>query len=153
MKRRDFRTTAIQPVASLLDRDPSAMQMMQHASLILKANRLYQQFMPTSLARISRVANIKSGSVIIHTEHGAAANKLKQQTQHLISEFIKKGFECTGIEIRVQATQFSEPEHLPTQKPMSEQAIASLREAANGMRADSPLKAKIDYLIEHAARR
>ena len=152
MTRRVFRSTVIKTVSSLLDRDPSAMQMVQHATQILKANRLYQQFLPTSLARISRVANIKAGIVTIHTEHGAAANKLKQQTQHLINEFTKKGFECTGIEIRVQASKLIETERLPTPKPLSEQALASLREAADGMRAGSPLKARIDYLILHAAR-
>jgi len=129
------------------------MQVMAHASLILRAASIYQRIVPPGLARVSRVANLKSGVVIIHTDHGAAANKLKQQVQNLIDEFIKKGFECTGIEIRVQPSVQQETEIVATQKPISEQALTSLVDTAKTMRAGSPLKARIEHLLSRVARK
>lgn len=129
------------------------MPLMEHASDVLKAGRIYQQLVPPALARVSRVANLRAGMIIIHTEHGAAASKLKQQTQHLIDAFLRMGFECTGIEIRVQPSSIKEAESAATAKPLGERALTSLAEAAAKMRPGSALKEKLEYLIEHAARR
>jgi hypothetical protein len=129
------------------------MQVMAHATEVMKAGRIYQQIAPPALARVSRVANLKAGVVIIHAEHGAAANKLKQQATHLIENFGRRGIECSGIEIRVQPSPIKETETVATQKPLSEQALTSLAEAAQTMRDGSPLKARIESLIQHVARR
>ena len=153
MKFKSSRFATIKSISSHLDRNPGAMQVMAHASDVLKAGRLYQQFISTALGRVSRVANLKAGVIIIHTEHGAAANKLRQQTQHLIDAFLLKGLECTGIEIRVQPTIISETESIATLKPISEQALTNLDQVAQKMRPGSPLKAKIEFLIQRAARR
>lgn len=128
------------------------MHVMAHATEVLKAGRIYQQIVPPALARVSRVANFKGGVMIVHAEHGAAANKLKQQATHLIEDFLKRGFECSGIEIRVQPSPIKETVPPATQKPLSEQALTSLSDAAQGMRDGSLLKAKIEYLIQHVAR-
>lgn len=150
---RGSRFATVKSISRLLDRDPATMPVLAHASGVLKAGQIYQQIVPSALARVSRVANLRMGVVVIHTEHGAAANKLKQQTSHLIEEFLKKGFECTGIEIRVQPSCIRETETVATQKPISERALTSLEETAKKMRPGSALKEKLEYLIKHAARR
>ena len=152
MKPKGSRASSGKSAYSLLEHAPDAQRVMAHASTILKISRAYQQLVPFALANISQVANFKAGVVIIHTEHGSAANKLKQQTNRLIDEFLKKGIECIGIEVRVQAKAFHETETTTTHKPLSEQALTHMTEAADKMRDGSPLKAKIAYLIEHAAR-
>lgn len=152
-KYRGSRFATIKSISNLLDRDPAATQVMAHATGVLKAGRIYQLIVSPALARVSRVANLRAGVVIIHTEHGAAANKLMQQTHHLIDEFLKKGLECSGIEIRVQPSCIIETETVASQKPLSEQALASLTETAAMMRPGSVLKEKLEYLIRHVARR
>ena len=151
--RRNARGATIKSVASLLDRDPAGMPLMAHASEVLKAGRIYQQIVPPALARISRVANLRAGVVVIHAEHGAAANKLKQQTSYLIGEFLKKGLDCTGIEIRVQPNSIREATPEAHQKPLSERALAALEDAAGKMRPGSPLKERLANLIRQVARR
>ena len=153
MKYRNARYATIRSISNVLDRDPAAMQIMAHASAVLKAGQIYQRIAPPGLARVSRVANLKAGLIIIHADHGAAANKLKQQTHYLMGEFLKKGLECNGIEIRVQPCGIEEAETVATQKPLSEQALANLDETAKKMRSGSPLKEKLEYLIAHVARR
>ena len=153
MKYRNARYATIRSISNVLDRDPAAMQIMAHASAVLKAGQIYQRIAPPGLARVSRVANLKAGLIIIHADHGAAANKLKQQTHYLMGEFLKKGLECNGIEIRVQPCGIEEAETVATQKPLSEQALANLDETAKRMRSGSPLKEKLEYLIAHVARR
>lgn len=126
---------------------------MAHASEIIKAAQIYQRFVAPALARASRVANFRAGTVVIHSEHGAAANKLKQQTSYLIDEFVKNGLECNAIEIRVQPSSIRETTNPASQKPLSERALTSLENAAKEMRPGSALKARLEHLLEHVAKR
>jgi hypothetical protein len=146
------KTTATGTLLSCLDRHPQAAQVLAHAERVLKAERVYQSIAPGALAQVSRVANIKSGIVVIHADHGAAASKLKQQTQYLASQFVKNGLECTGIEVRVQPAPWQDNIICGTEKPISEQALADLGDAARGMPNASPLRAALLRLVQRAPR-
>lgn len=146
------KATAAGTLLSCLDRHPQAAAVLAHAERVLKAGRLYQSIAPGVLAQVSRVANIKSGVVVIHADHGAAASKLKQQTQYLASQFIKNGLECTGIEVRVQPTALQDNVICGTEKPISEQALADIGKAAGSMPNASPLRAALLRLIQRAPR-
>lgn len=146
------RFATIKSAAALLDRAPDAGQVMAHAGLVLRAGRIYEQIAPAALARVSRVANLKAGVVVLHADHGAAANKLQQQTGHLIEGFLKRGIECTGVVVRVQA---SLPRQTVTEghvKPLGEASIAALERTSAAMRDGSPLKTRLQQLIARAAR-
>lgn len=146
-------SATIKSVATLLDRAPDAGQVMAHAGLVLRAGRIYEQIAPAALARVSRVANLKAGVVVLHADHGAAANKLQQQTGHLIEGFLKRGIECTGVVVRVQASPARQTMTEARVKPLGEPAVAALERASADMRDGSPLKARLQQLISRVARR
>lgn len=146
------KTTASGTLLSCLDRHPQAAAVLAHAERVLKAGRVYQNIAPGALAQVSRVANIKSGIVVIHADHGAAASKLKQQTQYLASQFVTNGLECTGIEVRVQPATFQDTGMHGTEKPISEQALEDLGRAAEQMPSASPLRAALLRLVQRAPR-
>lgn len=133
---------------------PSGLQpILAHGEKILRANRLYESVAPAMLVKVSRIANIKSGLLVIHADHGAAAAKLRQMSRYLIQEFEKRGFECNDIDVRVQgALSHADPEPAK-QKPIGEQALTSLTELQNRLPADDPLRAHLAHLIDRAARR
>jgi hypothetical protein len=147
------RKPAASTVLSCLDRHPQAAAVLAHAELVLRAGRIYQSIAPGALAQVSRVANVKSGTVVIHADHGAAASKLKQQTQHLAGGFKKSGLECTGIEVRVQPSSYQDISMAGSEKPISEQALADIASAAECMPSASPLKAALLRLIARAPRK
>lgn len=125
---------------------------MAHARLLLKTGRLYQGLVPGALAHLSRVANIKSGIVVIHAETGAAAAKIKQIAGRLAGELMRKGVECNGIEVRVQPKTGFPPEPDRSQRTLSSKAASSLEKASELMPAGSRLRAAIDALVTRSAR-
>jgi hypothetical protein len=144
--------TTSQLLAGSLKQHPSLQNVLAHGERILRASRLYETIAPAALARVSRVANVKSGILVIHADHGAAANKLRQMSRVLTDEFVKRGFECTGMEIRVQAAPHQDHQPTATQKPLSEQALAFMQDAAEKLGSDDPLRARIEFLIARAPR-
>jgi len=139
-------------LAGSLKQHPLLQNVLAQGERILHVSRLYESVVPAALFRISRVANIKSGIIVIHADHGAAATKLKQLPRHLTDEFVKRGVECTGIEIRVQDAPQQYHHSQPKQKPLGEQALAFMQDAAQKLDTDSPLRRQIETLIERAPR-
>jgi hypothetical protein len=139
-------------LAGSLKQHPLLQNVLAQGERILHVSRLYESVVPAALFRISRVANFKSGIIVIHADHGAAATKLKQLSRHLTDEFVKRGVECTGIEIRVQDAPNQYNELPAKQRPLSEQALAFMQDAAQKLDSDSPLRRQIETLIERAPR-
>ena len=91
-----------QPIDECLATAGSLTRVLEHARLLLRADAIYQRVAPAALASASRVANLKSGILVIHADNGAVAAKLHQFTGRLTNEFFKQGLECNGIQVTVQ---------------------------------------------------
>lgn len=91
-----------QPIDECLASAGSLARILEHARLLLRADAIYQRVAPAALCRSSRVANLKSGILVIHADNGAVAAKLHQFTGRLTNEFFKQGLECSGIQVVVQ---------------------------------------------------
>ncbi|MCP5269473.1 MAG: DUF721 domain-containing protein [Zoogloeaceae bacterium] len=129
----------------------AAGNVMAHARLLQKLAHIYQQVAPDYLGRTSRVANLKSGTVIIHADNGAVAVKLRQMAPSLASEFAKRGFECNGVQVKVQAIEIAghSPAPMGHQLPMA--ASKALLALAEELPA-SPLREAIQTLVARAAK-
>ena len=88
-----------------LDSDAAASRVMAHARLLLKLSRRFEAIAPAGFRHSAHVANYKSGKIIIHTDNGAVAAKIRQLSQRLCSELSKSGTECNDIEVKVQPRQ------------------------------------------------
>lgn len=125
-------------------------KIMAHARLLTKLAQLYTQIAPSHLCQASVLANYKSGVVVIHAGSGAVAAKLRQMAPSLAEAFSKRGVECNGIQVKVQALDMPGQSAGGTVKPLSPRATRTLSELRDGLR-ESPLKAAIDGLIQRAA--
>lgn len=134
-----------------LNRHPEAGAVLAQAERILKVERIFKTFAPGGLANISRIANVKAETITIHADHSAAASKLKQLTQFLATEFRRRGVECNVIEVRVQPSITITNPPGGHDKPISEQALTELRNAADKLPSTSPLRAALQNLIDHAS--
>lgn len=133
-----------------LEAADGAGKVLAHARLLMKLTRLYEGFAPAHLGHASRVANYKSGIVVIHAESGAVAAKLRQMAPSLASEFFKNGLECSGVQIKVQARESTSQSITSTQKPLSAQTGRALSELTGSL-PDSPLRTALQNLLAHAA--
>lgn|SRR5574342_585653 len=140
-----------QSLNSYLSHGDGAGRLMAHAALLLKLARIYQNMAPGHLGQASRVANYKSGTVVIHADNGAVAVKLRQMAPTLAREFLNRGIECSGVLVKVQALEIFDHSKEAPYRPLSARAGRELAELAHEMRP-SPLREAIETLLQRVAR-
>jgi hypothetical protein len=134
-----------------LDDDAAAGRVMAHARLLIALSRRFEAAAPAGLADAARVANYKSGKVVIHADNGAVAAKIRQMSQRLGSELSKGGMECNGIEVKVQPRQIPCQSTGSHQKPLSGTAFGALSSTLEALPA-GPLREALESLLERALR-
>ena len=132
-----------------LEAPEGAGKVLAHARLLLRLTDLYQTIAPAHLAAASQLANYKSGIVVIHAASGAVATKLKQLAPTLADGFSRKGIECNGVQVRVQAKETRAQSRTSAPRPLSSSAKKTLGELRNGL-PNSPLRDALDALLAHA---
>lgn len=134
-----------------LDKDANAGRIMAHARLLIKLSRRFEAIAPAGLRHAARVANYKSGKIVIHADNGAVAAKIRQMSQRLCDELSKGGAECSDLEVKVQPRQLPYQSSTSTQKPLSARACGALETASRNL-PGGPLKAALETLLRRAAR-
>lgn len=139
------------PIEKFLNSAEGAANVLSHARLLFQLNQRYRQQVPQTLACASRVANLKSGNVIIHADNGAVASKLRQMSARLLKDLCVVGAQFSGVEVKVQPRGPSRDAPGPRVKPISNQAQASLQAVKQGLPADSALGRALQTLLDRAA--
>ena len=135
-----------------LDSDAAASRVMAHARLLLKLSRRFEAVAPAGLRYSAHVANFKSGIIVIHTDNGAVASKIRQMSQRLCDELSKGGQECNGMEVKVQPREIPYQSTSSTQKPLSAKACGALKATTEGL-PPGPLRQALETLLQRAATR
>ncbi len=122
----------------------------EQANRLQRLQTLLESALPAYLLPGTHVANLKRGKVVIHTDSGAVAVKLRQLAPRLAEGFIQQGQEVTGIEVKVQARRRASAN--ARTKPLKvigirpKQALTSL---ASGLEDDSPVKLALLKLLRN----
>lgn len=139
------------PLESYLNAADGAGPIVAHARRLIYLERLYQAIAPSHLGLSSHLANYKSGTVVIHAANGAVAAKLRQMAPSLADGFVRKGVECNGVQIKVQAEQIEKQSITSTQKPLSRDTCETLVHLRDSL-PDTPLKEALGVLLDRAAK-
>jgi len=134
-----------------LEAADGAGKILAHARLLIRLAHLYQEIAPTHLGQASSLANYKSGIIVIHAVSGAIAAKLRQLAPTLAEGFSKRGIECNGVQVKVQARKIGTQSMASTQKPLSSRTSLELEGLRDSLPA-SPLRTALDTLLERSAK-
>ncbi len=134
-----------------LEAADGAGSVLAHAKLLIKLARLYQRIVPAHLGQVSRLANYKTGIIVILADSGAVAAKLKQMAPTLATRLREGGVECNGVEVKVQAFKTDRQSSTSTMKPLSMNASRNLEGLRDAL-PDSPLREALVTLLERAVR-
>jgi hypothetical protein len=134
----------------LLERSDTAAHILAHARRLKQLGACFAAAVPFGLARQARVVNYRAGVVVIHADNGAAATKLRQLSARLKDDFLKNGFECNQIALKVQPVQNVAPPAPPISRPISSASMASLAACAAAMPEASPLAQALRHLQNRA---
>jgi len=135
-----------------LNSDATTSRIMAHARLLQKLSRRFEAVAPSGLRHAARVANYKSGTIVIHTDNGAVAAKIRQMSQRLCDELSKGGAKCSALEVKVQPRQIPYQSMSSTFKPLSSKAFGMLQSTAESL-PEGPLRNALNSLLERAARK
>ena len=127
-------------------------------ALARQAQRLrdLQQFLleatPSALARASRVANLKAGTLVILADNASVAAKLRQLAPRLLLHFKEREKEVTGIRVEVQVKPHKiKAEDDITKRSLPPDAIKDFSALSDALPA-SPLKSALDRLVARRRR-
>jgi hypothetical protein len=134
-----------------LDTADGAGKVLAHARLLIKLTHLYQDIAPANLSQASRLANYKSGIIVIYAANGVLAAKLRQLAPTLAEGFSQRGIECNGVQVKVQALESHAQSRTSTRKPLSARASGELERLRDALPA-SPLRAALEILLARAAK-
>ncbi|MDP2811074.1 MAG: DUF721 domain-containing protein [Rhodocyclaceae bacterium] len=129
-----------------LKADDGLARLTGHADRLLRMQRLFEAATPLSSG--ARIANLKSGKIVIHAANGAVAAKLKQIAPTLADVFRFESAEVTGIEIRVQprVRGLAKPAKFP-RAIIGENQKRGLTSLASSLPEGSPLRAAVTRLV------
>ena len=136
---------------SYLDAAEGAGKVLAHARLLMKLTALYQEIAPAHLGQASSLANFKSGIIVIHAASGAVAAKLRQLAPTLADGFSRRGVECNGVQIKVQARKTAAQSTTSTTKPLTLRTSHTLEGLRDSL-PSSPLRAALETLLSRSAR-
>jgi hypothetical protein len=129
-----------------LDSDASTSRIMAHARLLQKLSRRFEAIAPSGLRHAARVANYKSGKIVIHADNGAVATKIRQMSQRLCDELSKGGAECSLMEVKVQPRQNLTKQRLQHQNPSLARLSGCLQATAENL-PEGALRKALEHLV------
>ena len=136
---------------NFLEAADGAGKVLAHARLLIKLAQMYHDLAPMHLSQASSLANYKSGMIVIHAVSGAVAAKLRQMAPTLADGFSKRGIECNGVQVKVQAREFSTQSRTSTPKPLTSRTSHELEGLRDSLPASS-LRDAVNSLLTHSAR-
>ena len=70
---------------------------------LMGLQRMLAEVLPENLANSATVAALKSGELLLFSDNGATAAKLRYMAPRIVAAFQARGCEITGIHLKVQA--------------------------------------------------
>jgi hypothetical protein len=119
-----------------------------HGQRLLQLQRLFEATLTKDLKPHARVANIKSGKLLIHTTGGAVAARIRQLGPSIARELSLKGAQVTQIVVRVQVRD-QPRRYTETIRPdlPGVQQKQGLTKLTQSLPDDSPLKGALRHLL------
>lgn len=143
----------VQKIGDVIANSGNFRKLAQHAEHLKDLQQLLFEAVPSGLATSSRVANLKSGMLVISADNAAVAAKLRQLAPRLLSHLEKAGIQVTGIrvDVQVKAHKIKAEEHV-TGMTLPPDAIHKFTGLADRLPA-SPLKSALVRLAARARKR
>ena len=131
-------------IGLLIDRLPQLQSLNRQVRRLLALQDILTEVLPDSLASSTTVALSAAEELVLFTDNGAAAAKLKQLAPRILVFFRQQGHEVTAIRVQVQVRIRHNPllQKQISLSPTARQAISELSATLDA----SPLKSALERL-------
>lgn len=140
---------AVQKLAALLGTTGEFKALVQKTQHLAEWHERYAGLAPPELARSSRVAGFRSGTLVLRADNAAVAAKLKQLTPRLMTALNQQANEVTSIRVQVQPVQITRrAEKNRRLAGLPPHAVEQFEKLATAV-PESPLKNALATLVAH----
>lgn len=138
----------MRPLKSILGNDPNWRPILSRAQRLLELQQDLASMLPLPFASYVQISDLHMGTLDIIVANAAIAAKLRQSSAQLISHLQDRGYEVSGIRIKVQVTQPSPPAK-PVRHKLNQAGLQKLMELDTSL-GNSPLKSALSRMIKSA---
>jgi len=136
-------------VGLLLKNLPELQALKQQLANLAALERLVTHVLPGHFSASVHIASFKGGQLVLATDNGAVASKLRQIAPRILNLVRQQRYEITGIDIQVQVRTYDKP--LPrNQLLLGPVARSSVDTLVQRLRA-SPLKEALERLARRGS--
>lgn len=135
-----------QTIGSLLRSLRDLKAILVRVERLASLQRLYAAAVPGELAKRSRVAYERAGTVVVVADTSAVAAKLRQLAPRIMVGIVKFAPEVTSIRVEVQVAEKNDGRR-EFRPEIGSRALSSLRELRDSL-PDSPLRQAIGQLVD-----
>jgi hypothetical protein len=138
---------AARKIGELLAGSGQLKTLSSEARRLAELERLIFEAAPRALSEVTRVRNLRAGTLVISADNAAVAAKLRQLIPRLLVCVRKREPEVNGIRVEVQpGPRQRGPKRRSGKRPLPAAVIANFRSLAEGLR-ESPLKDAVNRLV------
>jgi len=142
----------VQKIGDVIASSSDLKALARQAQRLSELQLCFLETTPSALARASRVANLKTGTLLILADNAAVAAKLRQLAPRLLLHFKEREKEVTGIRVEVQVKPHKiKAEDDVTGRSLPPDAIKEFSTLSDALPA-SPLKNALDRLVARRRR-
>lgn len=139
-----------QPLHRFLSGADTLARLQDHAARLLRLQHCLESALPPALGAASKVANLKGETLVIRTDSGAVAARLRQMTPSLIQHFAAAAQPLSEIRVRVAPLAAASGQRPPPDRRISAQAKDQLRAFAATLPEDAPLREALERLAKRS---
>ena len=137
----------VQKIGDVIANSGNLQALNRKARRLKDLQQLLFEASPPLLAAASRVADLRSGTLVVLSDNAAVAAKLRQLAPRLLLHIREQASEVTGIRIEVQVKAHKiKAEEEFTKRPLPSDAIQEF-ERLSGTLPPSPLKSALTRLV------
>lgn len=137
----------VQRIGDVIASSGDLKSLARQAQRLRDLEQLLFESTPVALARASRVANLKAGTLVVLADNAAVAAKLRQLAPSLLLHLNKRGFEVTVLRVEVQVKAHKiKAEDDVTGRALPPDAIEDFARLSEAL-PDSPLRSAVARLV------
>jgi len=140
---------AVQKIAALIRTTGNLKALADKARRLAEWQKRYADSAPPALARASRVAGFRSGTLLLWADNAAVAAKLKQLTPRLMTAMNKEANEVTSIRVQVQPARITKSLEKRAAKPGLTPRVLDHFVRLSETVPDPGLKTALETLVAH----
>lgn len=138
------------PLRSYIGQADPLTRLREHADRLLRLDAMVRRALPEHLRDSCHVANLKQDVLVLHTDSGAVAAKLRQLAPGILRALLGEGMLLSELRVRIAVADYRPEPPAPALRHVSAPSFDAMKQLAATLPEDSPLRAALGRFVKHS---